>query len=763
MTIDLSQFHQTFFEESAEGLDEMESGLLALEIGADNNETINTIFRGAHSIKGGAGTFGFDAIAGFTHVMETLMDEIRGGNKELTKEIVEAFLQSVDCLRDMMMVEQHHEEHDMDRVNAMQVELESLLHEGKTEEEIAAIDEEITEDEFEALLDQLHGDSGAPTVETPAGSGEFPSESEYQEILDQLPGGDDRGCNIRFKPHPDLMANGNDPLHILRELEGMGDLTVHADLSGLVSFDQIDPADMGIAWDMKLITDASEEVVKEAFAWVEGACDLEIKPFGNITEPADPAEKENTMEAKAVTQTVPSGEAVVESKPAVQQKPAPEKPVSEKKPAASQAPVAAANRPKAGSGGDHAEVTSIRVGIDKIDALINMVGELVITQSMLSQLGSRFEMNDLPNLVDGLVDLERNSRDLQEAVMRVRMVPISFAFARFPRLVRDLGNKMGKQFELVMLGETTELDKTVMEKIGDPLVHLVRNSLDHGIETPDVRKAAGKPETGTLTLSAYHQGGNIVIEIKDDGAGLNKEKILAKARERGLVDDDEVLSDDKVYELVMQAGFSTADTVSDVSGRGVGMDVVQRNISGLGGSIEISSEQGKCTTVTIRLPLTLAIVDGQIVRVGDQIYIVPLISIVETIQINDEQINAVAGKAEVLRLRESYIQIIRMYDVFSLESKVTKLSEGLLVVVEGDGQKAGLFVDELLGQQQVVIKSLESNYERVDGVSGATILGDGTVALIADVSGIIKLAHELGLTDRMGLVQDGKDTAAASA
>lgn len=294
-------------------------------------------------------------------------------------------------------------------------------------------------------------------------------------------------------------------------------------------------------------------------------------------------------------------------------------------------------------------------------------------------------------------------------------------------------------------------------------MHLVRNSLDHGLETPDIRKAAGKPETGTLQLNAYHQGGNVIIEIVDDGAGLDKEKILTKARERGLVAEGETPADDKIYELIMQAGFSTADEVSDVSGRGVGMDVVRRNITALGGNIDITSEQGKGTKVTIRLPLTLAILDGQLVRVGDQTYIVPLISIVETIQIDDEQINAVAGKAEVLRLRESYIQIIRMYDVFDAEAKVTKLADGLLVVVEGDGNKVGLFVDELLGQQQVVIKSLESNYERVDGISGATILGDGNVALIADVPGIIKLAHELGLTDRMDLVQSGRNIAAATA
>lgn len=463
MSVDLSQFHQTFFEESSEGLDEMESGLLALKIGADNEETINTIFRGAHSIKGGAGTFGFDAIAGFTHVMETLMDEIRGGNKKLSQEIIEAFLQSVDCLRDMMMIQQYNEEHDMDRVNAMQAELERLLYEGKTEEEIAAVDEEITEDEFEALLDQLHGPVGGTeettvVIEPSADTGDFPSESEYQEILDQLPGGDDSGWNISFKPDADLMGNGNDPLHIIRELEGLGDLTVNADLSALSSFEQMNPVDLGISWDMKLVTDSTEEIIREAFAWVEDSCDLELNHFGKTADQAVTAEKESTMAEKAVTQTAPAQQTVqqpeAEPKPAVAEKPA-----SDIKPAVSNAPAATATKSTRPAGGDHAETASIRVATDKIDALINMVGELVITQSMLSQMGNNFEISDLPRMVDGLAELERNSRELQEAVMRVRMVPISFAFARFPRLVRDLGNKLGKNFELKLTGETTSSTK----------------------------------------------------------------------------------------------------------------------------------------------------------------------------------------------------------------------------------------------------------------------------------------------------------------
>jgi two-component system chemotaxis sensor kinase CheA len=392
---------------------------------------------------------------------------------------------------------------------------------------------------------------------------------------------------------------------------------------------------------------------------------------------------------------------------------------------------------------DAKESVSIRVSIDKVDALINMVGELVITQSMLSQFGEdtdQFNVSHLEKLRDGLSQLERNTRELQESVMRIRMLPISFSFQRFPRLVHDLRGKLGKKVELKISGEQTELDKTVMEKIGDPLVHLVRNSMDHGIEPPQARLAAGKSETGLIHLNAYHQGGNIVIEVSDDGAGLNKEKLLTKARERGFVKDNETLSDEQIYEQIFQPGFSTANEISDVSGRGVGMDVVRKNIKALGGRVDVASVEGQGTTFTIRLPLTLAILDGQSVRVGQETYILPLVSIVESLQVYSERISMVTGRAEVYKLRNEYIPIVRLYNVFGVCPDSTNLEDGLLVVVEGEGKKVALFVDDLLGQQQVVIKSLETNFQRVAGISGATILGNGTVALILDISGLIQLS-----------------------
>jgi two-component system chemotaxis sensor kinase CheA len=387
---------------------------------------------------------------------------------------------------------------------------------------------------------------------------------------------------------------------------------------------------------------------------------------------------------------------------------------------------------------------SIRVDIAKIDGLINMVGELVITQSMLSMLGDEFSMDKLERLQEGLIQLERHTRELQESVMQVRMLPISFTFSRFPRLVHDLSSKMGKKIELKMTGENTEVDKTVIEKIGDPLVHLVRNSLDHGIEMPDERIAAGKPETGVINLNAYHKGGNIIIEIRDDGKGLNKSKIEKKAIEKGLIDSEHNLSDRQIYELIFQPGFSTAEAVSDISGRGVGMDVVRKNINELGGNIEIESEPGKGSAIIIRLPLTLAILDGQTVKVADETYIVPLVSIIESIQVKEDQVKRVVGRGETFKLRDEYLPILRLHELFNIENpKATRLEEGLLVVVEGDGRHCGLFVDDLLGQQQVVIKSLEANYQRVEGISGATILGDGSVSLILDIPGLLRLADRI--------------------
>lgn len=683
MSIDMAQFHQVFFEESFEGIEIMETGLMDLEPGSTDLEVINSIFRAAHSIKGGSGTFGFKAVAEFTHVMETLLDEIRDGKRNVTQENADILLKSVDCLREMLEAAQEGDDADPQRVKEHQDMLEKEL--GSSSENADASDSADS--------------SAAPTAVG-------------------------QGWHISFKPNSDVFHTGNDPLPLIKELSSLGEVKLKTDLSQIPDFDALDPEQSYMSWELDLITDASKEVIDEIFAWVEDLCELDIKAIG---------EEQPAAEAKA------------EAVPEKNQLPVPQRRESDKGKSGDR------RKSDRRSGGSSSQASaSIRVDTFKIDALINMVGELVITQSMLGLVGENIEENrsisaqEIEKLRDGLMQLERNTRELQENVMQVRMMPISFTFSRFPRLVRDLSSKLGKKIELVLSGENTEVDKTVIEKIGDPLVHLVRNSLDHGIEMPEDRVAAGKDELGTIKLNAFHQGGNIVIEIIDNGKGMDRDVLYEKGVEKGLIKDGDTLTDRQIFELILLPGFSTAAVVSDVSGRGVGMDVVRRNIQELGGSLEIDSELGVGSTMRIRLPLTLAILDGQTVSVGNENYIIPIISIVESIQIRQDMVNMVGGQGETFKLRDEYIPIIKLHDVFGIESEEpVNLSDGLLVIVEAEGSQVGLFVDELLGQQQVVIKSLENNYKKIDGFSGATILGDGSVALIIDMPGILKLNKNL--------------------
>ena len=678
MAIDMSQFLDTFYAESFEGLEIMETELLELDTGAADNEIINTIFRAAHSIKGGSGTFGLNDVANFTHVMETLLDEMRDGRREVTQEAVNLLLASVDVLRDMLSSLRAGEDLDTERVDEAKKKLDVLL---AGSDGMQPVSEESSPDDMRST-----------------------NETEWQII---------------FKPFPGMLQTGNDPVRIFKELGALGRLEVTSDVSGLPSFDQLVPEDCHVLWKIKLQGNIRRDEIDEVFSWVEGDCELEINAVSSDAEVDD-----KIIESKK-TSKKNSGKCEKHRKP------------------------------KTSDSG------SIRVSIDKIDDLINMMGELVITQSMLSQLGGveKFDGAHIEKLRDGLVQLERNTREMQENIMRIRMLPISFVFQRFPRLVHDLSDKLDKKIELEMSGEQTELDKTVMEKIGDPLVHLVRNSIDHGIESPEQRKLAGKNESGVIKLNAFHEGGNIVIEIIDDGAGLDRDRIISKAVQNNMINEDDILSDEQVYELIFSPGLSTSDVVSDVSGRGVGMDVVRRNIRDLGGTVEVSSETGVGSIFTIRLPLTLAIMDGQSVSVGDEIYIIPLVSIVESVQVHLDEIKGVAGKASLYRLRNEYIPIVRLHDVFSIGTKCQQLEEGLLVVVEGEGIKIALFIDDLLGQQQVVIKSLETHYKKVKGISGATILGDGTVALIIDVAGLIRLSRT-ELEAIKNIADDGSEIAA---
>ncbi|MDD1620987.1 MAG: chemotaxis protein CheA [Methylococcaceae bacterium] len=694
MAIDMAQFHQVFFEESFEGLDAMESGLLNLDLGDVNADDINTIFRAAHSIKGGSGTFGFTSVSDFTHVMETLLDEMRDGRRQVTRPAVDVLLGSVDCLRDMLRAIQNGGEIDRTSVAEHKAALDGVVN---GTHDMAR--------EFPAESEHVGADTTMMTTM------EEPAASEMQIV----------GWSIAFSPHLNLLKTGNDPVRMFRELAMLGELTSTVDMQGVPDIYDLDPEECHLSWKLKVLGDIASTEIDEVFDWVEDDCDLAKQAiYSAVAEPAPLAVTEQTQILKPASIepiTIPT----VAQPTAAEKEPKKE----ESKTSASKAS------------------SSIRVDTGKIDTLINMVGELVITQSMLSLIGEHFELNKLDQLKNGLSQLERHTRELQESVMNIRMLPISFVFSRFPRLAHDISSKLGKKIELKLVGENTEVDKTVVELLSDPLVHLVRNSLDHGIEMPELRRAAGKPETGTVILKAYHRGGNIVIEVSDDGKGLDKDKLRAKAIEKGLIAEDAILSDKQCFELIFMPGFSTAEKLTDISGRGVGMDVVRRNIQALGGNIEIISELGKGSTMAIHLPLTLAILDGQSIAVGDETYILPLGSIIESLNIKEDRVNRVVGKGETFLLRGEYLPIIRIHEIFNVpKPKATKLTDGLLVVVEGQGIRCGLFIDDLLGQQQVVIKSLEANYRRVEGVSAATILGDGSVALILDIPGLVRLANQ---------------------
>ncbi|HEY2633641.1 MAG TPA: chemotaxis protein CheA [Steroidobacteraceae bacterium] len=688
MTLDLemAEIAKVFFQESREGLDVMESGLLSLGATADS-ENINTIFRAAHSIKGGSATFGFAEVAEFTHGVETLLDEMRNGVRPVTAQAIQTLLQACDCLREMMAATEAEQPLDQVRIASLNSDIGNILGERSNEAPVPAA-----------------------TVDTGADAG-----------ADACAAQGPTGWRVVFEPVADLLRLRNEPTRMFAELRRLGAVVAHADVSRLPQLDALDPESCYLSWNIEITGQISRPKLDEIFDWVDSGCRLEFTPTGDPA-PATP---------------VPAAQAV-------QQPPAPN---------------AAPAQAKAGSGADAdraassgapvqkaaGESGSIRVATEKVDDIINLVGELLITQSMLSGFADGIDPNDLDRLRQGLAQLARNTRELQESVMQIRMLPISFAFNRFPRIVHDLSRKLAKKVELKLVGEGTELDKTVLEKINDPLVHLVRNALDHGLETPERRLAAGKRETGTIELAAFHEGGNIIIEVRDDGAGLNKVRILQKARERGLVAPDQELTDEQIDNLIFMPGFSTAEQISDVSGRGVGMDVVRRNINDLGGHVQISSKEGLGSTIRIRLPLTLAILDGQLVRVGKEIYVISLLAIVETIQVARERVNTLVGRTEVFRLRDEYLPVVKLCDQFGVEPDSRRAEDGLLVVVESDGKRAGVLVDDLLAQQQVVIKSLESNFKSVPGIAGATILGDGTVALIIDVPGLIRSVVKQGL------------------
>lgn len=712
MTLDLTQFHGVFFEESFEALDSMEAALLKLNLGAPEPESINTIFRVAHSIKGGSATFGFSDIASFTHSLETLLDELRSQRMQVTQAISNQLLQSVDVMREMLRAVQSKQPMDPQRVADVQFEIEILIAQAPKVKVPAPA---ATPPVASASQAQSTTALGAAPAVAPAYT--------PTNAVDPAP---PPRFHISLRPLPQFFERGNDPLVMFEELAAFGKLEVRAETSALPAFGQIAPKSCHLSWQLVLTGTSDEAAVRRVFDWAEGDCSVEIRGE-NVSAPAIAAPPAPAPTAVSM----PAAPAISAGSPEVATSQTEDNEVH------LSAVVSAADLQAVSGVG---EAGSIRVAVEKIDELMNSVGELVITQSMLEELARGFEQGLPESFRSGLEQLTRNVREVHESVMRVRMLPISFVFSRFPRMVRDLAQKLGKQVELTLSGEHTELDKTVLEKIGNPIVHLVRNSIDHGLERPDVRIAAGKKPAGQLRLHACHRGGNIVVEVSDDGAGLNAQRILAKARSRNLVGPEQSLTHEQIYNLIFSPGFSTADQTTDVSGRGVGLDVVRRNVKELGGSVELLNEPGRGARFTITLPLTLAIVDGQSIVVGRESYIVPLISIVESLQLSQGTLSRIAGRGEVFAFRGDYVPVIRLHEMFGV-ARTRNAEEGIIVVIEGDGRRAGLLVDDLLGQQQVVIKSLDSNFGRVDGVSGATILGDGSVALILDLPGIIRRAN----------------------
>lgn len=685
---DLSQFYQIFFEEAGENLDLMEQMLLNMDLETADDEELNGIFRCAHSVKGGAATFGFSDVAELTHQMESLLDKLRRHELQPNAMMVDVLLESADISRSLLARHQAGETGEPPS-SADLVRRISELASGGTP--AAAIPMPVT-----APAPAPVAPAAAAKAETPVVKG-------------------DRQLEIQMGPLERL--DQVDPVkELFRDIAGLGEIV---DL----------PSDRPNFRVFKVGTSSSNDDLLDLFAFHVARENVVIRDLGEETDTASGAVSWGDDPPPGAPLAPAPGFGFFDGAPGA---PAIAKTEAAEAKGTSKPASKAAASPLA-----QPEAATIRVAINKVDQLINLVGELVITQAMLAQNSRTLDPTVNQQLLTGLADLDRNTRDLQESVMSIRMIPMSIVFSRFPRMLRDLASKLGKKVDFVTQGEATELDKGLVEKITDPLTHLVRNSCDHGIEMPEDRLANGKPETGTITLSAAHQGGSIVIEVRDDGRGLSREKILRKARERGLEVSDQ-MSDGDVWQLIFAPGFSTAEVVTDVSGRGVGMDVVKRNIAALGGTVEIESAEGYGMRVSVRLPLTLAIMDGMSVGVGDEVYILPLSSVVESFQVKPDAVSTVGQGSQLVKVREEYMPVIELEKVFQVPRFNFEKACDIMVVVEAEGSRVALLVDELLGQQQVVVKNLETNYRKVPNVSGATILGDGKVALILDTSALVR-------------------------
>ncbi|MCX4142239.1 chemotaxis protein CheA [Paraburkholderia sp. SEWSISQ10-3 4] len=761
MTLDITQFYQTFFDEADELLAQMEQLLLNLDIAHPDPEDLAAIFRAAHSIKGGAATFGFTALTETTHILESLLDRARNNELVLRKDMIDTFLETKDVLSGQLADYRASAEPDTAVAKAICAKLEQLHAESRLGAEAAAAPAAAAPvaatAPVEALVAETAGQGGTPpehvVEQAVQAAGEW-TDGEPAQTGQAAGAGDAAGPHLKIT----LRGVGEKDQELLsEELGNLGNIVGQVKSGGdLTLWLQTDVTSDDIIAVCCFVIDESQIAIGRGTAPADETQQGEPgTPDAADSAPAQAAQTAHAHQAEQAASSAPAAHTAAPAQAAATHglfnapastattpAPAAAAPAAATSaPAASVAATATATaeqdrkaaRPAAAAGG--AEGSSIRVGVEKVDQLINLVGELVITQAMLAETTSTFDPALHDRLFNGMAQLERNARDLQEAVMSIRMMPMDYVFSRFPRLVRDLAAKLGKEVELVTFGQATELDKSLIERIIDPLTHLVRNSLDHGIETVEARRAAGKDSTGQLVLSAAHHGGNIVIEVSDDGAGLRRDKILAKAAKQGM-QVSESMSDEEVWNLIFLPGFSTAEQVTDVSGRGVGMDVVKRNIQSMGGHVEITSHAGKGSTTRIVLPLTLAILDGMSVKVGNEIFILPLNFVMESLQPRAEDIYTVANGERVVRVRGEYLPLVALHEVFNVDDAKQEPTQGIVTIMQTEGRRFAMLIDELVGQQQVVVKNLETNYRKVHGISAATILGDGSVALIVDVAAL---------------------------
>jgi len=737
---DLDDFKQTYFDECSELLLELEEQFAAIEEGDRSSDRLNAVFRAIHSIKGGAGAFGFSRLVGFAHAYETLLDRVREGTIALSPDVTTLCIRANDIVADFVNAARGGTELPGEYGAEEKARFDALCNADDDENGEPMEEFDI---EFTPVMVNLDKDEAARALDSFAASPMPPETGQWE---------------IRFRPHRELYERANDPLLLFRELATLGELTVEPVFDEVPPLADFEPYGVYCAWELTLVSETvTEEQIREVFEFVDGNCDLTVAqasgaPTMALIVDADEAAALADAEAdKAVLDLMPeppakdvlpppepveeppmpSFEALADTIEASKPKKAPAVPVhAEIAKPAGEAPAVA------GEGEHRNGVQSIRVDLDKVDRVVNMVGELVITQSMLTQQMDETLRAKYQELVRGLEVLAQTTRGLQDSVMAIRAQPVKSVFSRMPRLVRELAQKTDKKIRLEMIGENTEIDKTVIEQLSDPLTHMIRNSADHGIESPEKRGVVGKPETGVIRLSAEQAGGNILIVVEDDGAGINREKVLQVARNRGVVGPDQVLTDEQIDQLIFAPGFSTADTVSDISGRGVGMDVVLSNIKKIGGSVHVRSWTGKGTRMTLRLPLTLAVLDVMLVRVAQNPYVIPLSSIVETMQCARTNFERVPSGGRVLQVRGEYVQVIDLCEQFEMQSLVEDKNR-FVVLCEAEGSvKVALVVDDIIGQQQVVIKSLEENFESIEGIAGGTILGDGNVALIVDVQGL---------------------------